>query len=43
MKNKLFWGWVAAEVAVAAWFGWKLAHVRTHEWSRKPSQVTGGR
>ncbi len=35
MKSKWFWGWLAAEVAVSAWFGWAIASAEAKPWARR--------
>ena len=35
IKNKLFWGWMALEVAGAVWFGWAIASAETKPWARR--------
>ena len=39
MKNKLFWIWMAAEVALAMGFGWLVASAQTRPWARRKPKM----
>jgi len=38
MSGKLFWGFVAVELAVAGVIGWKIANAQQHPWAVPPQR-----